>query len=164
MIRRSIAAMALAVLLCSSPLPVLSAWPTTTQAHTLYGVSIGENASYALTGLGLGPSRFHAAAAGSPRPQAEYRVALADYGKALLALSFDTRIKSITVARYGTRRSDIVDPYGIKLADSIERLTSKRGLPTSIDAHHDYVYGPATQVHWVYGFGDGLVTSISVSD
>jgi len=161
---RCIAAMALAISLFVPPLQALSAWSATMQARTLYGVSIGENASYALTDLGLAPSRFHAAASGSPQPQAEYRVALADYGKALLALSFDTRIKSITISRYGTRSSDIVDPYGIRLADSIGRLTSKRGQPTSIDAHHDYVYGPAAQVHWVYGTGDGRVTSISVSD
>ncbi len=149
---------------CLSPPQLTASASNAAQARTLYGVSIGENASYALADLGLGPSRFHAAPAGSAQPQAEYRLALADYGRAVLQLVFDIRIKSVMVRQYGSREPDITDPYGIHLNDTVRRLTEKRGAPESIDAHHDYIYGPAAQLHWAYGTNGGRVTSISVSD
>ena len=139
-------------------------WHGGAQASTLYGVTIGENASYALAHLEVKPSRFHAAPAGAPQPQAEYRLILADYGKALLELVFDTRIKRIVVSPYGNEQPDIADPYGIRLNDPVSRLSSKRGPPEAIDAHHGYSYGPGSGLHWVYGTHGGRVTSISVSD
>jgi hypothetical protein len=142
-----------------------SSWSGGTQARTLYGVTIGENAAYALAGLGLKPPRWHEPASPSaPKTLAEYRLALADYGRAFLQLVFDTRIKNIMVYQYGTKEPNIVDPYGIKLNDTVARLTKKRGRPSAINSHHDYVYGSWPQLHWVYATHGGLVTSISVSD
>jgi hypothetical protein len=134
------------------------------QAQSLYGVTIGENAAFALSSLRLAPPRWKAPQAGAPIPQAEYRFVRADYGKALLQLVMDTRIKSITIQRYGTNQPDITDPYGIRITDSTARLIAKRGQPDTTNSHHDYIYGSRTSLHWVYETHNGRVTSIALSD
>jgi hypothetical protein len=151
---------AILLLFCSAQAAVSSPH----QAQSLYGVTIGENAAFALRALGLAPPRWKAPQAGAPVPQAEYRFVRADYGKALLALVMDTRIKSITIQRYGTNQPDIIDPYGIGVNDSVARLIAKRGQPDTTNSRHDYIYGSRTGVHWVYETRSGRVTSIAVSD
>jgi hypothetical protein len=130
---------------------------------SLYGVSIGENAAYALANLGLRPPRWQAAPKGQPQPVVEYREALADYGNAVLNLWLTTRVEAIAVTAYDGHEPNIVDPYGLRINDSRARLVQKRGRPDRITGGK-YVYGPASSIHWAYTIHSERITEIAVSN
>jgi hypothetical protein len=133
--------------------------------RALAGVSIDENAKGALARLGLAPPRS-APAGGIPagaKRVAEYRVFLADMGRALVGLSFDSRIRVIVVHPNGTHSSSITDPFGVRLGDSRQELSAKRGRPDSI-SHGEHVYGEQHGLHWFYSIEGGRVKAIGVSD
>lgn len=54
------------------------------------------------------------------------------------------------------------DPCGIRLGDSATRLTSARGIATSVIGDV-FRYGPTDGIHWDYTVDAGKVTTILVS-
>lgn len=63
-------------------------------------------------------------------------------------------------------RSPLVDPFGVALGDSADRLTELRGLPQRYDeeggGEFTSYYGKPSDVRWAYGLRNGVVFSIGV--
>jgi hypothetical protein len=63
-------------------------------------------------------------------------------------------------------RSPLVDPFGVSLGDSADRLTELRGQPQRYDDEGEgeftSYYGKASEARWAYGLRDGVVFSIGV--
>ena len=65
-----------------------------------------------------------------------------------------------------TLRAQVVDPFGVALGDTADRLTELRGLPQRYDdeggGEFTSYYGKQSEVRWTYGLIDNRVVSIGV--
>jgi len=119
----------------------------------LNGVTLGEETTAVIQRLGLVPLR----AALEP---GQFQVRVFPTTKATMSITFDDKIRMITVMSNG---SSFVDPYGVKLGDSLDKLLSLRGNPTSKN-ESTYLYGSSNQVRWEYDIKEGSVAMIIVAD
>jgi hypothetical protein len=120
---------------------------------TLAGVTLGEETAAVIQRLGLTP--LHAAL-----EPGQFQVRVFPASKATMSITFDDKIRMIAVMSNG---SSFVDPYGVKLGDSLERLLSLRGNPTSKN-ESTYQYGSSDQIRWEYDIKEGSVAMIIVAD
>lgn len=66
----------------------------------------------------------------------------------------------------GALRPAVVDPFGVAIGDTVDRLTELRGQPQRYDDEGDgeftSYYGTPSDVRWLYGLRDGTIVSIGV--
>lgn len=65
-----------------------------------------------------------------------------------------------------TLRAHLIDPFGVALGDTGDRLSELRGQPQRYDdegsGEFTSYYGKASEVRWAYGLRDGTIFSIGV--
>ena len=79
----------------------------------------------------------------------------------------DSRVHIVGVQGSTDPRSHYADPFGIKLGDPVDRLTSLRGKPDASYAENDDLvirYGSANGVNWHYRTHDMMIDQIQLSD
>lgn len=149
-----LAALFAAILVAVAPQPT----PTVSvpcDGKCLAGVSVGDDAERVLTRLGseaLPGSDAHIMADFSSYPNGLMLAVY--YQKAVVAVSIDF------AGEHG--KSDIVDPYGVRLEDTTDHLKSLRGKPDVVDGNV-WRYGPSDGIHWDYTVENGIVTTILLS-
>ncbi len=155
-------ALAVAFLLAPSPVPSSSS-PPSAPAGVWQGVTLGEPIASAVARLGPPLSRRKAIMGTYIY---EYR-ALDGEG----TLTITAGAETVTGIRLSADdpsavRPPVVDPFGVTIGDSADRLTELRGLPQRYDDEGDgeftSYYGKPSEVRWTYGLRDGRVASIGV--
>ena len=126
----------------SSPLPSPSVTPSVTvpcAGRCLAGISVGDDEYRVLRDL---DSR--------PLPGSDDRV-MADFNMYpdghILTVYYEKSVVAVSITNVEHGTSRIVDPYGVMLRDSAERLTALRGKPDSIDGTV-WRYGAIDGLHW----------------
>lgn len=137
--------------------------PSTAPAVVWQGVSLGEPVAAVVARLGEPMSRRKAIMG---TYLLEYK-ALDGAG----TLSLTDGAGAITGIRLiaadpSTLRPPAVDPFGVALGDTGDRLTELRGMPQRYDDEGagDFTsyYGKADEVRWAYGLHDNRIVSIGV--
>jgi len=148
----------------AAPPPTLAAATPVPDAPVAWqGVTLGEPVAQVLARLGAPASRRKAIMG---TYLLEYK---ALGGVATLSLTDGggtiTGIRLIAADAASLRQAP-VDPFGVSIGDSADRLTQLRGLPQRYDdeggGEFTSYYGKASEVRWAYGLRDGVVFSIGV--
>ena len=149
----------LASLILSAALLGASPAPSQTPAvpcdgKCLAGVSIGEDKYKALAPFGS-----------QPMPGVDTRI-LGDfesYSGFMIGVYYENTVVAISLSAMNTGPLPTTsDPYGIRLGDSADHLTSVRGQPDAIDGD-EWRYGQLDGLHWIYTLQGGVVNEMMVS-
>jgi len=130
---------------------------------TWQGVTLGESTSAVMARLGEPVSRQKAILG---TYLLEYP-ALGGLGSLLLtdAAGTITGIR-LSVADPAALRKPLLDPFGVAIGDTADRLTELRGQPQRYDDEGDgeftSYYGMPSQVRWIYGLRDDGIFAIGV--
>jgi hypothetical protein len=154
-----LAAAAIGLLPNPTPLPVsTAAAPVVWQAVTL-----GESTTAVIDRLGAPKSR-HKSLSGTylleyPALGGAGTLLLTDGGGSINGIR-------LSVADASALRGSPVDPYGIALGDTADRLSELRGQPQRYDdeggGEFTSYYGRPSEVRWAYGLRDGKIFAIGV--
>jgi hypothetical protein len=121
-----------------------------------------------LAGIAIGDDKYRVLMAldSRPLPGSDERI-MGDFNGypdgLMLAVYYQKTIVAVSITyvrQPGSSR--IIDPYGIRLDDASERLTSLRGKPDTIDGNV-WRYGAVDAIHWDYSIENGVVTTILLS-
>ena len=127
------------------------------------GVTLGE--SIAGVVARLGPPDVHRKAIMGTTLY-EYRAAGGDATLSLTESGGVVTAIRVIAAGTSTLRPPIVDPFGMEIGDTADRLTELRGIPQRYDdeggGEFTSYYGKPSEVRWAYGLRDDVVVSIGV--
>jgi hypothetical protein len=146
-----------AVVIAASPAPSSPSTVSTPSitvpcaGRCLAGIAIGDDKNRVLRALGS-----------APIPGSDDRI-LADFNSypdgTMLAVYYQRSIVAVSITSFTNGTTKIVDPYGVTLKDTSERLTALRGKPDTI-AGTIWRYGAPDGIHWDYTVENGIVTTI----
>lgn len=139
--------------------PTPSPVPTPVPVYTaLFGVTLGDSRAAASKALGK-PLEV------VPVNVGEMWRWSADGGNAQLAVVFaNDAAMSVTFSPNNGKKSTLQDPYGVALGITVDQLTSLRGQALTVSDNGNRVYGNLSGVRWVYGFDNGALTDIDISE
>jgi hypothetical protein len=174
--------------MASTPSPA----PAVPVYDSLNGVAVGDAPALVLARLGLHPPGWARGAQSGATQMGEVRQFPTDAGNATMMLLFDTSIQVVMVQALNGKRPSIIDPYGIKLNDPLDRLTSLRGkadkvedksvqgtpnksdtidhsdvwrgLHDPVESDSTYIYGRDDSIRWEYTIKNNQVSSIRIVD
>jgi len=80
----------------------------------------------------------------------------------MLTVYYQKSVVAVSITNEENGTTKIVDPYGVTLQDTSERLTALRGKPDTIGGNV-WRYGAIDGIHWDYTVENGVVTTILLS-
>jgi hypothetical protein len=163
-------ALFVAVLLASASAPAAAASVGAASAATAsppvvtwQGITLGEPISAVLARLGT-PDTRRRAVMGSTLY--EFRALEGDGTLSLTENAGIVIAVRVTVANPADLHSPVIDPFGVALGDTADRLTELRGVPQRYDdeggGEFTSYYGMPSDARWAYGLHDDVVRSIAV--
>jgi hypothetical protein len=148
-----------AIVIAAAPLPSPSAAPSP-------GIAV-PCAGQCLARIGIGDDKYRVLRDldSRPIPGSDDRV-MADFNSypdgLMLTVYYQKSIVAVSITNVNHGRTRIVDPYGVTLQDTSERLTALRGKPDAVDGNV-WRYGSLDGIHWDYTVENGVVTTILLS-
>lgn len=140
----------------SSPVPSIPPSPGTSipcDGKCLAGIAIGDDKYRVLAKLDSRPL---------PDSDTNVRADFNSYPDGLmLTVYYEKSVVAVSVTN-AHAKTRIVDPYGVTLQDTPEKLTALRGKPDSVDGNV-WRYGSLDGVHWDYTIENGVITAILLS-
>jgi hypothetical protein len=131
--------------------------PEQAVAPSFYGVALGERGAEVHARLGkpeLMVSTNHG-------PTWAYAV---QHETAWLVVLFQQGVvASINVLPQAKQRPHLIDPFGVRVGDSLGRMLAVRGRTPLFTEPNIYYYGQMGQPSWIYGVWNGAVASIGLT-
>ena len=144
-----------------APIATPAPAPSPTSSPVLAGIALEENANDALRMYG-----WHQDECATISGRIACGIPLFSQ-HLIFVLMLDSRVHVVGVQGSSDPRSHYADPFGIRLGDPVERLTTVRGKPdASYDDNDDLIvrYGPPNGINWQYRIHDTTIVQIELSD
>jgi len=82
-----------------------------------------------------------------------------------MTIMFDDTIHAVIIEGTSDPKSQYLDPFGVRVGDSIDRLEQVRGQPDIVNKNGEELqYGPTKGVNWSYGVNDDKIVQIALGD
>lgn len=121
-----------------------------------------------LAGISIGDDKYRVLARldSQPIPGSDERI-MGDFNSypngLMLAVYYQKAIVAVSITFLEQHsKTNIIDPYGVRLEYTSDHLIALRGKPDAVDGNV-WRYGQVDGIHWDYTVENGIVTTILLS-